>query len=333
MAELAASSASEPTNGLLWAFRFVPGEAPQPIEQFNISSIESDETAWYWLHLTTAHEQARPMIKSCRFLPEDAIESLIDQDGGLRFDIEGETIYGALADFERDLSGRTNETGKLFFALNKRIIISLRRHALFSTDRVRRQFNYGQVPQSPLELLELIFTQFAQAAAKELSNLSDILDDIEDRVLQPEINDDRILLAPIRRTSARLHRHFLAMRLSLARFEKLQMALPEHFDEVARNLVRELEALDHDAVLVQDRARLLQDEMAAKTNAAINDNLRIISVLTALLMPPTLISGIFGMNVKDLPFLETQSGFWFVLGLICLSSFLAYRLLKRLDIV
>jgi len=333
MAELTASSASEPTNGLLWAFRFVPGEAPQPIEQFNISSIESDETAWYWLHLTTAHEQARPMIKSCRFLPEDAIESLIDQDGGLRFDIEGETIYGALADFERDLSGRTNETGKLFFALNKRIIISLRRHALFSTDRVRRQFNYGQVPQSPLELLELIFTQFAQAAAKELSNLSDILDDIEDRVLQPEINDDRILLAPIRRTSARLHRHFLAMRLSLARFEKLQMALPENFDEVAGNLVRELEALDHDAVLVQDRARLLQDEMAAKTNAAINDNLRIISVLTALLMPPTLISGIFGMNVKDLPFLETQSGFWIVLGLICLSSFLAYRLLKRLDIV
>ena len=123
------------------------------------------------------------------------------------------------------------------------------------------------------------------------------------------------------------------MRLSLARFEKLQMALPEHFDEVAGNLVRELEALDHDAVLVQDRARLLQDEMAAKTNAAINDNLRIISVLTALLMPPTLISGIFGMNVRDLPFLETQSGFWFVLGLICLSSFLAYRLLKRLDIV
>ena len=102
---------------------------------------------------------------------------------------------------------------------------------------------------------------------------------------------------------------------------------------MAMNLARELEGLDHDAVLVQDRARLLQDEMAAKTNAAINDNLRIISVLTALLMPPTLISGIFGMNVKDLPFLETQSGFWIVLGLICLSSFLAYRLLKRLDIV
>ena len=273
------------------------------------------------------------MIRSCHFLPEDAIESLIDQDGGLRFDFEGDTVFGALADFERDLSGRTNETSKLFFALSRKIFVSVRRHALFSTDRVRRQFAYDQIPQSPLELLEFIFTQFAHAAAKELANLSDTLDDIEDRVLQPELNDDRILLAPIHRTSARLHRHFLAMRLSLARFEKLQLALPEHFDDVAANLSRELEGLDHDAVLVQDRARLLQDEMAAKTNAAINDNLRIISVLTALLMPPTLISGIFGMNVKDLPFLETQSGFWFVLGLILLSIFLAYRLLKRLDIV
>ena len=309
MAELAASSAVEPTNGLLWAFRFVPGEAPQLIEHFDIDRIESAGPAWYWLHFTSAHEQARPMIKSCRFLPEDAIESLIDQDGGLRFDVEGDAVFGALSDFERDLSGRTNETSKLFFALTKKIFVSVRRHALFSTDRVRRQFSYGQIPQSPLELLELIFTQFAHAAAKELANLSDTLDHIEDRVLQPELNDDRILLAPIRRTSARLHRHFLAMRLSLARFEKLQVPLPEHFDDVANNLARELEGLDHDAVLVQDRARLLQDEMAAKTNAAINDNLRIISVLTALLMPPTLISGIFGMNVKDLPFLETQSGF------------------------
>lgn len=333
MNDIGATSKTDPQNGILWAYRFDPGQKPQLVDRFDFGMVEPEGASWYWLHFTSAHEQTRPMIKSCRLLPEDAIESLIDLDGGLRFDVEGDTVYGALSDFERDLSGRTNETAKLFFALSKKIFVSVRRHALFSTDRVRRQFNYGQIPQSPLELLDLIFTQFAHAAAKELANLSDTLDDIEDRVLQPEINDDRILLAPIRRTSARLHRHFLAMRLSLAKFEKLQVVLPEHFDDVAMNLARELEGLDHDAVLVQDRARLLQDEMAAKTNAAINDNLRIISVLTALLMPPTLISGIFGMNVKDLPFLETQSGFWIVLGLICLSSFLAYRLLKRLDIV
>ncbi len=333
MNDASARVTPESENGVLWAYRFEEGQKPLVLSHFDAEMVDPKDPAWYWIHLTSAHEQARPLIRSCQFLPEDAIESLIDQDGGLRFDVEGETVYGALADFERDLSGRTNETSKLFFALNRKIFISVRRHALFSTDRVRRQFNYGQIPNSPLDLLELIFAQFANAAAKELANLSDTLDDIEDRVLQPEINDDRILLAPIRRTSSRLHRHFLAMRLSLTRFEKIQMALPEHFDDVATNLSRELEGLDHDAVLVQDRARLLQDEMAAKTNAAINDNLRIISVMTALLLPPTLISGIFGMNVKDLPFLETHSGFWFVLGLIALSSFLAYRLLKRFDIV
>jgi len=326
------SGLKEPEGGLLWAFRFDGINPPTVLEALPSGLDIASSQDWYWFHFASAHEQARHLIRALPNLPEDAKDSLIDQDGGLRLDVEGDTVYGAIADFERDLSGRTKETAKLSFALNGKMFISMRRHALYSTDRVRRHFKRGNVPTSPIDLLEMIFSHFAHAAARELSELSETLDDIEDRVLQPEVNDDRVRLAPIRRMSARLHRDMFAIRNSFARFEKLQLALPTGFDDVAGRLARELEALDHDAVLVQDRARLLQDEMAAKTNAAINDNLRILSVLTAMLLPPTLIAGLFGMNVKDLPFLETPGGFWYVIGLCLLSSFFAYRLLKKLDI-
>ncbi len=322
----------EPKGGLLWAFRFDGTDPPVLLDAFPNELIIDAPNHWYWLHFASSHEQARHLIRDLPFLSDDAKDSLIDQDGGLRLDVEGDTLYGAISDFERDLSGRTKETAKLAFALNKRLFISMRRHALHSTDRVRRQISKGHYPTSPIDLLEMIFSHFTHAVASELSGLSDILDEIEDRVLQPEVNDDRVRLAPIRRMSARLHRDIFAMRNSFVRFEKLQLALPADFDDVALRLSRELEALDHDAVLVQDRARLLQDEMAAKTNAAINDNLRILSILTSLLLPPTLIAGIFGMNVKDLPFLETPGGFWYVTGLCLLSSFFAYRLMKKLDI-
>jgi Mg2+ and Co2+ transporter CorA len=127
---------------------------------------------WYWFHFASAHEQARHLIRALSNLPEDAKDSLIDQDGDLRLDVEGDTVYGAIADFERDLSDRNKETAKLSFALNGRMFISMRRHALYSTDLVRRHFERGCVPALPIDLLEMIFSHFAHAAARELSEIA-----------------------------------------------------------------------------------------------------------------------------------------------------------------
>lgn len=275
---------------------------------------------------------SRSIIRTLPDLPEEAIEALTHQDGGLRIDLDGGVIYGAIADFERDLSGRTDETSKLFFAISDRIFVSIRRHALYSTDRVRRMFERGQYPSSPSDLLEMIVSRFAHAVNRVLIDLTETVDDIEDRVLEPEANDDRVRLAPIRRTSVRLFRQIASMRMAFQKIGSIHAPMPSGFKDVTGSLIRELEALEHDAQTLQDRARLLQDEMAAKTDSAINGNLRILSILTSLFLPPTLIAGLFGMNVKDLPFLETPGGFWYVLGICILSSLSAYLLMKKLDI-
>ena len=49
-----------------------------------------------------------------------------------------------------------------------------------------------------------------------------------------------------------------------------------------------------------------------------NRQLRILSVLTALFLPPTLITGLFGMNVTGLPFGAEGGGFWWVTAVIAL---------------
>ena len=49
-----------------------------------------------------------------------------------------------------------------------------------------------------------------------------------------------------------------------------------------------------------ERAKLLQEEIASQMSEQMNRNLMALSILTALLMPATLVSGIFGMNVAGL---------------------------------
>ena len=42
--------------------------------------------------------------------------------------------------------------------------------------------------------------------------------------------------------------------------------------------------------------------------------MRTLTVLTALFMPLTLVTGIFGMNFVEMPLLKAHTGFWLVMG-------------------
>jgi Mg2+ and Co2+ transporter CorA len=97
-------------------------------------------------------------------------------------------------------------------------------------------------------------------------------------------------------------------------------------------LAQRLDGLDQEIVSIQERARLLQDEIAAKVAAQTNRSLFVLTVLTAFLLPPTLVSGIFGMNVSDLPFTKEGGGFIWAMGMIVISSLLVYGILRLLRI-
>ena len=101
----------------------------------------------------------------------------------------------------------------------------------------------------------------------------------------------------------------------------------------AGKLAQRLDGLDHTIVEMRERSRLLQEELHLKIEEQGNDNIRVLSVLTALLMPPTLITGIFGMNTKGLPFTDLETAFLWASLLLVLSSLAAYFIMKRIGII
>ena len=81
---------------------------------------------------------------------------------------------------------------------------------------------------------------------------------------------------------------------------------------------------------MQERARLLLEEMAAKMTEITNRRLFTLSILTACLLPPTLVTGFFGMNTKDLPWQNTDGGTWMALGVAAIASAASYWALRRM---
>lgn len=59
--------------------------------------------------------------------------------------------------------------------------------------------------------------------------------------------------------------------------------------------------------------------------------MRTLTVITALFMPLTLLTGIFGMNFVDMPLLKDKAGFWIAVGIMALivASLLFFFWRKR----
>ena len=70
--------------------------------------------------------------------------------------------------------------------------------------------------------------------------------------------------------------------------------------------------------------------MAARMADVTNRRLLTLSILTASLLPPTLVTGFFGMNTKDMPFQNTDGGTWYALLVAFAAGAVTYWALRRM---
>ena len=83
-----------------------------------------------------------------------------------------------------------------------------------------------------------------------------------------------------------------------------------------RQSAEELSVAVADAAALAERIRLIQEEMVALINEQTNRTLFVLTVVTVLALPLTIIPGFFLMNIGGIPFREHDAGFWIVVVLL-----------------
>src|SRR5262249_35492500 len=83
-----------------------------------------------------------------------------------------------------------------------------------------------------------------------------------------------------------------------------------------RDGIERLSAVADDLIGLQERSKLLEEELAARLAEETNRNVYILSMITAVFLPMTLLTGVFGMNVAGLPWTQSPSGFAWTMGLM-----------------
>lgn len=325
----AAADPTGPAAGLVWAFRFHPDGRAEPL---GAGDPLDAHDGWVWLHLNLADARACQWLGAADLQPA-ARALLLSNDNYQQLHATDDCVYGVFADLVRDLDRPSEDIGFLRFAMTERLLVSARRHPLQSVAAARHAIESGgRRLHSVSGLLEAIVEHAAEGIDRITDTLAGDLDAIEESVLTVALSDERQKLGRVRRTTVRLHRQLLGLRTLFHRIEREGTGdLKPALCLAAGKLAQRLDGLDHEIVAMRERARLLQEEIAAKLAEETSRRLHALSIVTALFLPATLIAGLWGMNVKGIPFSDGESGFWWASAAAIASSIAVYFTIRRLS--
>ncbi|QSR16436.1 CorA family divalent cation transporter [Novosphingobium sp. KA1] len=282
--------------GLIWGIEFTP-EGNRAVEDCN----SPHDGRLRWLHLNLADHGTRLWVETTPELPAAAREVLLSQDRHQRALVDPVTVACVLHDFERDFDSEdTGRIGALHMALTGNLIVSARHHPVGSADIVHRRLSGSEMAMTPPRALDMMVSAMLENFGRVIARLSGEVQAAEDALVEDRPVPGSHRLLDVRRRLAQLHRMLDGMKSVFRRLE-IDDDLPADMLPTVEKLSQRVQGVGGDIISVLNQLRSVRDEINDQSNQRVNQNLYLLSVMTALMLPATLVTGIFGMNTGDLP--------------------------------
>ncbi len=314
--------------GLIWACRSIDGRT-EMIE----GGDPPGDCAFRWLHFNLADQRSLSWLERSIALPAGVLKLLTTQQMEQRGLAEDGYVALVLHDFERDFDwDDTGRIGALHIVAGPGIILTGRFHPLHTADVVRERIAHGLMLEDTASALMLLLDALADTLEERVLRVTHGLLAAEDELLSDGASPDTRELITLRRLCTQLHRTAVGMRATLMRMES-ERGVPSELPPLFRRTGQRLQTIDHDIGGAQSQLRLLRDELDLQAAQRANRNLYFLSIMTALLMPATLVTGFFGMNTGGLPFAQGPMGTFAAGGLMLASSVITYFALRMMGFV
>ena len=285
-----------------------------------------------WVDLESPTVEEKRWIKQYYGLsiPEDAMDEDIEESA--RFYEEDNGELHIRSDF---LIADEDEprTVRCAFILNQHNAELKSRGVLFSIHdedipvfrllRMRARRAPGLIEDAKEVLLKL-FDADAEYSADTLEGIYDELEKASKLVLAGDVTDElasEVLGAIARQEdlNGRIRRNVMDTRRALSFMMRSKMLNAEQFEE-ARQILRDIDSLDSHTAFLFDKINFLMDATVGFININQNKIIKIFSVASVALLPPTLIASIYGMNFQYMPELSQTWGYPFAIALMVASA-------------
>lgn len=293
-----------------------------PLEAFDGQDASALKPIWVDLEDPSAEDKAWVATHFGLVIPEDAVDD--DLEESARFYEEDDGRLHIRSDFLRLDEAGVSRNVRVAFILMGGVLFSIRKEELpvFRLLRLRARRTPALIEDAKDVLLKL-YDADAEFSADALEGIYDALNAISARVLKEQVDDQTAgevltAIAQEEDLNGRIRRNVMDTRRALSFMMRSRMLSAEQFED-SRQILRDIDSLDSHTAFLFDKINFLMDATVGFININQNKIIKIFSVASVAMLPPTLIASVYGMNFAHMPELSHRWGYPFALGLMVLS--------------
>lgn len=259
-----------------------------------------------------------PNVASIMLAGETRPRSLVEADG----------LIAVLRGINMNPGAVPDDMVAVRIAIGGNQIITSRRRRVLSIEDLRRDLLAGTGPATAGEFVVDLTNALSGRIESAVENIEEMIEALDERMTGDNIDAVRVDLGIVRRQAAAIRRHLAPQRDALDRMARNNadvLSDDEVFElrEAGDSLTRHIEDLD----LARENALVTQEELMNRVAMEQNSRMYVLSVVAAIFLPMTFVTGLLGMNVAGLPGTDNPSGFFYsaiimvVLGFILIGYF------------
>ena len=316
------------------------GKGPRQVIADEPHAPEEAERSAVWLDLLNPTDEERSLAERATGLRVPAQADLAEIESSSRLSTEKGAIYLSTPMTYRGSDG-LSLTSPVGFVLSRDHLLTVRFADMPVFDSFAGHFG-GDKPTSVgafLGLLEGIVDRLADV----LEHVGSDLDGISRRVFRPDKDKPRnsqvidtqlrATLRAVGRAGERLSyiRDSLVgtQRIVIFTHETGQEWIPKDTLHRFRTIRQDIASLTDYDVQLSNKVQFLLDATLGFINIEQNNGIKILTVVSVVGVPPTLVASIYGMNFKWIPELQWEYGYFYGLAVILASALLPLWWFKR----
>lgn len=284
-----------------------------------------------WVHFDYSSPEAVDWITNKSEIDSIAIDALLTEETRPRTTLLNDSILIALRGVNLNPNSKPEDMVSIRLYISTHLIISTRKRDILSVAEIIDILKKGVGPKSSSEFLtELIY--------RVTDRMEDVINQIEDRTnsLEENLIDSTDLkfrneILSVRREIIILRRYLFPQKEALNKLYNDKITWINEYErieirETNDQLMRHIEELD----TIRDKVSLIQEELANSLSDQVNKKMYILSIISAIFLPLTFLTGLLGINIGGIPGAQNDNAFYiFSIILIMVTSIQFYIFKKK----
>jgi len=284
-----------------------------------------------WVHLDFAEDGAKTWLNQKSGIDPVLVRGIVAMDARPRVEASNDALLVSLRGVNLNPGADPEDMVGIRVWVDKDRIITVRHRRLMAVQELRERLEQGHGPKTTGEFLARLADGMIDRMGPVIGDLEDRVDALEDEILSRGRSSLRSELSDIRRVAITLRRYLAPQREAMSRLLIEDVTWLHDMDrtvlrEVADRTTRFVEDLDS----TRERAAVIQEELAARLAEQMNRTMYVLTVVAAILLPPSLLTGLLGINVGGMPGVDSDWSFAIVVVAIAILGVVEFLVLRWL---